>query len=94
VPPWLLIIERHYMTRPNLPENCVPRSAELEGIKETVLSDRDQRNVALVALKVMEGIVALAIVAAMLQGDPNSRCANVLDSLTKAIWKQHSDSVP
>jgi hypothetical protein len=38
---------------PDLPENFVPRSAELEALKQSILSDRDRRHVALVALKGM-----------------------------------------
>jgi hypothetical protein len=48
--------ETRYDTVPDLPENFVPRSAELEALKQTILSDRDQRHVALVALKGMGGI--------------------------------------
>jgi hypothetical protein len=48
--------ETRYDTVPDLPENFVPRPAELEALKQTILSDRDQRNVALVALKGMGGI--------------------------------------
>ena len=45
--------ETRYDTVPDLPENFVPRPAELEALKQTILSDRDQRHVALVALKGM-----------------------------------------
>jgi WD40 repeat protein len=48
--------ETRYDTVPDLPENFVPRSAELEALKQRILSDRDQRHVALVALKGMGGI--------------------------------------
>src|SRR6266436_4798463 len=48
--------ETRYDTVPDLPENFVPRSAELEALKQSILSDRDQRHVALVALKGMGGI--------------------------------------
>jgi hypothetical protein len=48
--------ETRYDTVPDLPINFVPRSAELEALKQTILSDRDQRHVALVALKGMGGI--------------------------------------
>jgi hypothetical protein len=48
--------ETRYDTVPDLPENFVPRPAELEALKQTILSDRDQRHVALVALKGMGGI--------------------------------------
>ena len=48
--------ETRYDTVPNLPGNFAPRSDELEALKQTILSDRDQRDVALVALKGMGGI--------------------------------------
>jgi WD40 repeat protein len=43
-------------TVPPLPQNFVPRPAELEALRQTVLSDRDRRHVALVALRGMGGI--------------------------------------
>ncbi len=45
-----------YDTVPPLPQNFVPRPAELEALRETVLSDQDHRHVALVALRGMGGI--------------------------------------
>jgi hypothetical protein len=45
-----------YDTVPPLPQNFVPRPAELEALRQTVLSDRDRRHVALVALRGMGGI--------------------------------------
>jgi NB-ARC domain/TIR domain/SIR2-like domain len=46
----------HYETVPPLPQNFVPRPAELEALRQTVLSDRDRRHVALVALQGMGGV--------------------------------------
>ena len=45
-----------YDTVPPLPANFVSRPAELESLRQVVLSDRERRNVALVALRGMGGI--------------------------------------
>jgi hypothetical protein len=48
--------ETRYDTVPDLPINFIARSVELEALKKALLSDRDQRDVALVAMRGMGGI--------------------------------------
>jgi len=57
--------ETRYDTVPDLPENFVPRPVELEAVKQRILSDRDQRHVALVALKGMGGIAKTVLAQAL-----------------------------
>ena len=45
-----------YDTIPPLPQNFVPRHAELEALRQAILSDRDNKQVALVALREMGGV--------------------------------------
>ncbi len=45
-----------YDTVPPLPQNFVPRPAELESLRQALLGDRENRQVALVALREMGGV--------------------------------------